>query len=277
MKYRIGLLGIIDIIVIIGLGFTACDDGSSSTTVAVTGVTVAPTTLALTDGGSTGTLTATIAPGNATNKAVTWSTNNTTVATVSNGIVTSVSAGTATITVTTTDGSKTATCAVTVTEGGGFVPEYAIGDTGPSGGIIFYDKGSVSDGWRYLEAAPVNQGTSLTWASSDYINTDITGTGTAIGTGKANTAAILAVDANAPAVKACADYRGGGKDGWFLPSKDELNEMYKARSHLSISIGYFWSSSQSGYNNAWYHNFDNSVQAGSNKGHSGSVRAIRAF
>lgn len=33
---------------------------------------------------------------------------------------------------------------------------YAIGDTGPAGGIVFYDKGNTSDGWRYLEAAPAN-------------------------------------------------------------------------------------------------------------------------
>ena len=34
--------------------------------------------------------------------------------------------------------------------------EYKIGDTGPAGGIIFYDKGSKTDGWRYLEAAPAD-------------------------------------------------------------------------------------------------------------------------
>lgn len=62
------------------------------------------------------TLTATVSPSNATNKAVTWSSNNTAVATVdSNGKVTGVSVGTANITVTTTDGGFTAQCAVTVT------------------------------------------------------------------------------------------------------------------------------------------------------------------
>lgn len=34
---------------------------------------------------------------------------------------------------------------------------YAIGDTGPAGGIVFYDKGEVTDGWRYLEAAPAEK------------------------------------------------------------------------------------------------------------------------
>jgi len=127
---------------------------------------------------------------------------------------------------------------------GNLIINYKIGDTGPGGGIVFYDKGSVSDGWRFLEAAPANQGTWLAWASSGYTNTNIAGTGTAIGTGKANTAAILAVDVNAPAAKECADYRGGGLSDWFLPSRDELNEMYQARSHFVNIPGDLWSSSQ---------------------------------
>lgn len=65
--------------------------------------------------GATETLTATIAPSNATNKAVTWSSDKTSVATVNNGVITGVAEGTATITVTTADGGKTATCVVTVT------------------------------------------------------------------------------------------------------------------------------------------------------------------
>ncbi|GHV79222.1 hypothetical protein AGMMS49944_10130 [Spirochaetia bacterium] len=55
-----------------------------------------------------------VAPADATNQAVTWISSDTTKATVANGVVTAVAAGTATITVTTTDGSKTATCTVTV-------------------------------------------------------------------------------------------------------------------------------------------------------------------
>jgi uncharacterized protein YjdB len=86
----------------------------SSEDVAVTGVTLTPETLELTAGGAAGTLTATVAPANATNQTVTWSSSNTAIATVSGGVVTPVAAGTATITATTADGSKTDTCLVTV-------------------------------------------------------------------------------------------------------------------------------------------------------------------
>jgi hypothetical protein len=83
-------------------------------TVPVNGVTLSANTLNLTVGGAVATLTATVTPSDATNKAVTWSSDTPAVATVANGVVTPVSAGTATITVTTADGGKSATCAVTV-------------------------------------------------------------------------------------------------------------------------------------------------------------------
>ena len=85
----------------------------SSETIAVTGVTLNETTLTM-EVGEEVSLTATVAPSNATNKGVTWSSDNDDVVTVQNGVVTAVGAGSATITVTTTDGEKTATCDVTV-------------------------------------------------------------------------------------------------------------------------------------------------------------------
>ena len=99
-------------------GVSVTSDAATLTVdpVSVTGVTLDETELALYTGGSA-TLTATVAPDNATNKAVTWSSSDNTVATVDNtGTVTAVGAGNATITVTTEDGSKTATCTVTVTD-----------------------------------------------------------------------------------------------------------------------------------------------------------------
>lgn len=83
----------------------------------VTGVTLSQSTLTLTEG-ETATLRATVAPSNADNKSVAWTSNSTETATVdANGRVTAVAAGTTVITVTTSDGGYTATCRVSVAEG----------------------------------------------------------------------------------------------------------------------------------------------------------------
>ena len=89
-------------------------------TISVTDVTLSQTEAALNIGESV-TLTATVAPDDATDKTVTWASSDETVATVADGVVTAVAAGTATITATATNGTaddtsddKTATCTVTV-------------------------------------------------------------------------------------------------------------------------------------------------------------------
>ena len=83
---------------------------------AVTGVTLDRTTLSL-EMGETATLVATVLPEDARDKTVTWSSGNTAVATVDQqGKITTVSPGTAQITVTTKDGSFSASCALTVVE-----------------------------------------------------------------------------------------------------------------------------------------------------------------
>ena len=98
-------------------GGSVSNDGDQTTVkpakVPVTGVTLDKTSLSLTVGGEA-TLTATVAPENATNKTVTWASSDEAVATVENGKVTAMAVGTATITVTTEDGGKTASCTVTV-------------------------------------------------------------------------------------------------------------------------------------------------------------------
>lgn len=109
-------LAVLTAIALFGSAFTACksdDDGDDD--VSVTGVSLDRPTAELEVGG-TFTLTKTIEPANATNQNVSWSSSNVEVATVENGTVKAVAAGTADITVTTEDGGKIATCTVTVKE-----------------------------------------------------------------------------------------------------------------------------------------------------------------
>lgn len=102
---------------------TATVDGVSATTdtitvttpvVKVSGVSLSASNLKLAVGGEPSTLTAAVEPDNATNKNLSWSSSDPTVATVADGVVTPVKAGAATITVTTEDGEHSATCKVTV-------------------------------------------------------------------------------------------------------------------------------------------------------------------
>ena len=82
--------------------------------ISVSSVSLSKTSITIKEGSSES-LSATVSPSDAQNKAVSWSSSNSSVATVDNsGRVTGVKAGSATITVTTSDGGKTATCSVTV-------------------------------------------------------------------------------------------------------------------------------------------------------------------
>ena len=110
-KFKFALLAFMT--ALISFAFTACSDDDDVKDVPVTAVTVSPTTLALKTG-TTGTLTATVAPENATVTTVSWTSSDDKIATVDKGVVTAVAEGTATITVKTDDGAFTATCAVTV-------------------------------------------------------------------------------------------------------------------------------------------------------------------
>ena len=105
--------------VLLSTSFWSCskDDDlePAPSAISVTGVTLNKSTLSIQVGGSE-TLTATVAPKDASNKKVTWKSSNEAVATVANGKVMGVKAGEATITVTTDDGGKTATCKVTVSD-----------------------------------------------------------------------------------------------------------------------------------------------------------------
>jgi len=150
--------------------------------------------------------------------------------------------------------------------------DFAIGGTGQAGGLIFYDKGSYSGSpsWRYLEASRTNQSLGIDWGTTSAgISTD-----TALGTGKANTDAIVtAFGIGSYAAKLCKDLTLGGYNDWFLPSKNEIDAI---NSNLP-SIGYadYWSSSQYDSSRAW--SVYNGVWSYSGITYLYFVRAVRSF
>jgi len=168
---------------------------------------------------------------------------------------------------------------------------YTIGETGPAGGIVFYDKGSYSNGWRFLEAAPANTEFNARWGT---IGHNVAGTETAIGSGRRNTQ-IIGEHLNRSGESGRAAQRSSqlninGFSDWFLPSKDEVNLMYinlKQKGWGSFGLGslenktFYISSSQSGSNSMWLHDFNNGRVYGTDGGNTKDatyvVRAIRAF
>jgi formylglycine-generating enzyme required for sulfatase activity len=89
---------------------------------------------------------------------------------------------------------------------------YEVGETGPAGGLVFYDKGSVSGGWRFLEAAPAS-----TEFEAKYYE----------------------------AVRKCKALTVNGIGNWRLPTKKELNLLYANKSLGGFSGDFYWSSSGS--------------------------------
>lgn len=143
--------------------------------IAVTGVTLDKATLAL-DTGKTGQLNATVAPSNATNKAVSWSSDATAVATVDNaGKVTAVKAGTAKITVKTADGAKTAVCTVTVTD-----PVIAVTGVTLDKATAELEEGATLQ--LKASVAPANAtDKAITWKSDDTATVTVDSTGKVTG------------------------------------------------------------------------------------------------
>jgi hypothetical protein len=160
-------------------------------------------------------------------------------------------------------------------------PAYKVGDTGPAGGIIFYDKGNNSGGWRFLEAAPSDLGKAQ-WQSN---RTDVSGTKDTTGSGRQNTQLI---GDSGRAALLCMQYNFGGYQDWFLPSKAELDLMYinlKMKDLGRFSDDWYWSSSQSSReasptafaDYAWTQRFSDGNQEMKWKGETHSVRAVRQF
>jgi hypothetical protein len=196
----------------------------------------------------------------------------------------------------------TATVTLTGTTCDGISFTCKVGDIGPGGGTVFYvasgtftqvgATGSMcSTNCKYLEAAPNTWSgvadPSLSWATNINSNqsTAVTGAdGTAIGTGYKNSLDIDAQTGNVAASSAAVaalEYRGGSKTDWFLPSKDELAQLYSsgvATVGEDVVANYHWSSSEAGAASAWLQAFTNGAKYNDfAKFATLYVRPVRAF
>lgn len=145
----------------------------------VQSVSLDKTSITMTEG-DTQTLIATVAPSNATDKSVTWSSSNTSVATVSSsGVVTAKAAGTATITVTTNDGGKKATCSVTV------APVAVTGVTLNKSSLSLYQNDSETLVATVLPSNASNKNVSWSTSNSSVATVTTNGQVTAISSGTA--------------------------------------------------------------------------------------------
>ena len=157
----------------------------------------------------------------------------------------------------------------------------SVGQAGPGGGIVFFNKGNSTGGWQYLETATSDQSTSSEWGCSA---TSIPGTQLTVGSGEANTSLIVAGCNEASiAAKICNDLVSGGQTDWFLPSRDEFNLMYKNlhtnnQGNFDTS-SHYWSSTETGYgsSNAWAFHVGFGYASEDYRGSPHYVRAVRAF
>ncbi|NDH45108.1 MAG: DUF1566 domain-containing protein [Actinobacteria bacterium] len=160
-----------------------------------------------------------------------------------------------------------------------------VGDIGPGGGVVFYDAGKTESWGRYLEASPAScQKSGLTWrialpgkrgtkqlpmlyptwatAARQRIEAK------RLGMGKANTALVIKQHKGLPQTSLDSTAAGyanslvcGGKDDWFLPSKDELDTLYNVlaltdndltgNNSFGFTRGFYWTSSDYNNETAW--------------------------
>ena len=202
--------------------------------VPVESVSLDKTTLGLTEG-ETARLTATVEPSNATNKSVTWSSDNESVATVTNGVVTAVGAGTATITVTTVDQSKTATCEVTVTAA--TVPVTGVTLNKTSTSLYVGDTETLTATAEPSDATNKN----VTWSSDDtsVATVDASGLVTAVAPG---TAVITVTTADGGKTATCtvtvSRYSSGGGSSSSSTSLSDraIDDIQDARPGDTVEI-----------------------------------------
>ena len=185
---------------------------------------------------------------------------------------------------------------------------YAIGATGPAGGLIFYDCDADNEsgnadgltssecGWRYLETTAADPESPHIcfgyYRESDEASNKVVGTSQGIGTGKENTEKLVAAMGDEVysassgsgktdnyAAKFCNNYSAGGKDDWFLPSREEVELMY-SNLYLADLGGFSWtycSSSEWNEHQIYCKVFKTGSSSDISRANTGIVRPARAF
>jgi len=152
-----------------------------------------------------------------------------------------------------------------------------VGDRGPGGGVVVHDAGVTTWWGRYLEARVIPTAIGVPWAPSEVtanqpvflpgelsaLRQRIRAKG--VGFGRLNTAAIRATYGEGNyAASIAANFRGGGQSDWFLPSKDELDLVYRhlhsgrtSLARLNVAV---WTSTEASDTFAWYQLFQDGTQ-----------------
>ena len=148
-----------------------------------------------------------------------------------------------------------------------------VGDVGPGGGIVVYDAG-VQQWWgRYLEVAPKEceaSGVSFLSGKPGYLGPGNVAYTTQIGAGFMNTRFLTSREGATYSAAKAATMTCNGLSDWFLPSKDELNEVFRVLSHSRKGLnltplgqferGYYWTSSNYNGSTAWTQYFADGQQ-----------------
>jgi hypothetical protein len=154
-------------------------------------------------------------------------------------------------------------------------PMYYIGQNF-GGGVVFYIDGTGKHG---LVSATSDQSSGAEWGC---FGTYVDAGGLGIGTGQANTTAIVLNGCAGPTTAAliCDNLVLNSFSDWFLPSHEELGLMYQHKDAIGgFTDNFYWSSSENDYYYAWYQRFSDGYQNihGKDDATTIYVRAVRAF